>query len=245
MDDEEKNGKLAGAIFDWDGTLASIDDREFYCINHALVEHGTKPVSRDFYVDNYYRRAYELGTGPRMVLDTALAGRDSGLSDQVYESYRKIFQATVDKAVLQPGSLETLRALKGIGLKIGVATMRYTRWVVESELQRLAVAPFVDLLKTRQDLGVKGALGSLEETVNQRTLLVTKELAELGLNSRSVFLTGDSWWDIRAGKQLGIKTVLVKTGFASFNDFSQENPDLTIASLSQLLENIKMNGWTD
>src|SRR5437762_11173107 len=64
---------MKGAIFDWDGTLASIDKREFDCINHALTEHGSKPISREFYINNYYRRAYELGTGPRMVLETALA----------------------------------------------------------------------------------------------------------------------------------------------------------------------------
>lgn len=243
LDDEEKSRKLDGAIFDWDGTLASIDDREFYCINRALVENGAKPISRDFYVDNYYRRAYELGTGPRMVLEAALGGQDTSLSERVYESYRKIFQATVDKAVLQEGSHEVLRDLKGRGFKIGIATMRYTRWVVESELQRLAVAPFVDILKTRQDLGMKSTLGSLEEAVNQRALLVTRELKELGFTSFNVFLVGDSWWDVRAGKQLGIKTVLVKTGFASFNDFSNESPDITIATLSDLLRSVQAKGW--
>jgi len=32
---------MKGAVFDWDGTLASIDEREFYCINHALTENGS------------------------------------------------------------------------------------------------------------------------------------------------------------------------------------------------------------
>ena len=234
---------MKGAIFDWDGTLASIDDREFYCINHALTEVGAGQISHEFYVNNYYHRAYEIGTGPRMVLETALEGKGEDVSEKAYEEYRKVFQATPDKATLQTGALSILKALKQSGFKIGVATMRYTKQVVESEVKHLAVASFIDLLQTRQDLGVGGILGSFEETVNQRARLVTNTLKELHLKTNEVFLTGDSWWDVRAGKQLGIKTVLVKTGFASFNDFAKENPDVTVSSLVVLRELLEKTNW--
>jgi len=234
---------LKGAVFDWDGTLASIDEREFYCINHALTEHDSKPINNEFYVKNYYRRAYEEGTGPRMVLETALTGKNRPMIDAVYESYRKIFQATAERATLQTGAIEILKALKRAGFKISIATMRYTKSVVESELKHLAVTSQVDLLLTRQDLGVKGTLGSLEETVNQRARLVTRALREIRLTPDEVFLVGDSWWDVRAGKQLGIRTVLVKTGFASHNDFSRENPDLTVSSMNELREILEKSHW--
>ena len=234
---------MKGAVFDWDGTLASIDEREFYCINHALTEHGSKPINNEFYVKNYYLRAYEEGTGPRMVLETALTGKNRPMIDAVYESYRKIFQATAERATLQTGAIEILKALKRAGFKISIATMRYTKSVVESELKHLAVTSQVDLLLTRQDLGVKGTLGSLEETVNQRARLVTRALREISLTPDEVFLVGDSWWDVRAGKQLGIRTVLVKTGFASHNDFSRENPDLTVSSMNELREILEKSHW--
>ena len=230
-------------MFDWDGTLASIDDREFYCINHALAEHGSKPTAHEFYVKNYYLRAYEEGTGPRMVLETALEGEGRPTMDAVYESYRKIFQATVEKATLQPGAFELLQVLKREGFKIAIATMRYTKWVVESELQNLGVASQVDLLLTRQDLGLGGTLRSLEETVGQRARLVTRALGEIHLTPDDAFLVGDSWWDVRAGKRLGIRTVLVKTGFAFYNDFSKENPDLTVSSMNELREILEKRHW--
>ena len=234
---------MKGAVFDWDGTLASIDEREFYCINHALTEHGSKPINNEFYVKNYYLRAYEEGTGPRMVLETALTEKNRPMIDAVYESYRKIFQATAERATLQTGAIEILKALKRAGFKISIATMRYTKSVVESELKHLAVTSQVDLLLTRQDLGVKGTLGSLEETVNQRARLVARVLREISLTPDEVFLVGDSWWDVRAGKQLGIRTVLVKTGFASHNDFSRENPDLTVSSMNELREILEKSHW--
>ena len=234
---------MKGAVFDWDGTLASIDEREFYCINHALTEHGSEPINDEFYVKNYYLRAYEEGTGPRMVLEAALTGKGRPIIEAVYESYRRIFQATAEKATLQTGAIEILRALKHVGFKICIATMRYTKWVVESELKHLSVTPLVDLLLTRQDLGVGGTLGSLEETVNQRARLVTRALGEVRLSHDDAFLVGDSWWDVRAGKKLGIRTVLVRTGFASYNDFSKEKPDLTVSSMNRLREILEKSHW--
>ena len=234
---------MKGAVFDWDGTLAIIDEREFYCINHALTEHGSEPINNEFYVKNYYLRAYEEGTGPRMVLEAALTGKGRPIIEAVYESYRRIFQATAEKATLQTGAIEILRALKHVGFKICIATMRYTKWVVESELKHLSVTPLVDLLLTRQDLGVGGTLGSLEETVNQRARLVTRALGEVRLSHDDAFLVGDSWWDVRAGKKLGIRTVLVRTGFASYNDFSKEKPDLTVSSMNGLREILEKSHW--
>src|SRR5439155_2426713 len=75
---------LKGAIFDWDGTLAQIDDREFYCINQTLTAHHSKPVDLGFLIKNYYQRAYDIGTGPRMVLETVFLGEADA---RIYEHY--------------------------------------------------------------------------------------------------------------------------------------------------------------
>ncbi len=235
---------MRAAIFDWDGTLVQIDEREFYCINRALKEQGAKPIDKDFYVKNYYQRAFEIGTGPRMVLETALAGKSHGVVEVVYESYRRAFQETVDKARLQDGALDLLRELRTARFKVGIATMRFTRWVVESELNNLGVAPFTDSLLTREDLGLGRTLGSLEETVAKRTQLVTKMLGELNVGSDDAFLVGDSWWDVRAGKRLRMRTVLVKTGFSYYNDFSSEKPDLMVISLVELQRQLVTKNWS-
>lgn len=234
---------MKAAIFDWDGTLAQIDKRELYCINKALQKHGLQPVDRDFYLKNYYMRAYELGTGPRMVIETAMIERKKTNFEPVYESYRQAFQNTVDKAELQAGALELLRDLNEHGFTQAIATMRYTRWVVEAELKLLRVAPFVKTLFTREDLGPSRALESLEETVDKRARLVTKALHRLKASPKEAFLVGDSWWDVRAGKQLAIPTVLVKTGFSQYNDFSQEKPDYMVSSLEDLKQVLEQNNW--
>jgi phosphoglycolate phosphatase-like HAD superfamily hydrolase len=234
---------LKGAIFDWDGTLAQIDDREFYCINQTLLAHHSKPIDLRFLVKNYYQRAYETGTGPRMVLETALSREGGSRIDEVYETYRKLFRDTVDKAKLQNGALELLAALKVQGFKLGVATMRFTRSVVAAELDLLKVAPLVEVLFTREDLGPTRGLESLEEVVDKRKQLVTRALDALNLRVEDAFLVGDSWWDVRAGKKLGIRTVLVRTGFARYNDFSKEGADVIVKSLVELENRLESRGW--
>ena len=234
---------MKGAIFDWDGTLAQIDDREFYCINQTLIAHHSKPIDPGFLVKNYYQRAYEIGTGPRMVLETALSKEEGARIDEAYETYRRLFRDTVDKAKLQNGALELLSALKAHGFKLGIATMRFTRSVVAEELDLLKVRPLVDVLFTREDLGPGRGLESLEEVVDKRKQLVMRALDALKLLVENAFLVGDSWWDVRAGKKLGIRTVLVRTGFARYNDFSNEGADVTVNSLVELDKWVESKGW--
>ena len=234
---------MKGAIFDWDGTLAQIDDREFYCINQTLNAHHSKPIDQEFLIKNYYQRAYEIGTGPRMVLETALSRENGAQIDEVYETYRKVFRDTVDRARLQNGALELLSALKGHGFKLGVATMRFARSVVAAELDLLKVSPLVDVLFTREELGPGRGRESLEEVVDKRKQLVILALDRLKVRVEDAFLVGDSWWDVRAGKKLGIRTVLVRTGFARYNDFSKEGADVTVKSLAELGKRLETNGW--
>jgi phosphoglycolate phosphatase-like HAD superfamily hydrolase len=236
-------GALRGAIFDWDGTLAQIDDREFYCINKTLTAHHSKPIDQEFLVKNYYQRAYEIGTGPRMVLDAALSRENVAGIDEAYETYRKLFRDTVDRAKLQNGSRELLSTLKAHQFRLGIATMRFTRSVVAAELDMLNVTPVVEVLFTREDLGPARGLESLEEVVDKRKQLVMRALDKLNLRVADAFLVGDSWWDVRAGKKLGIRTVLVRTGFARYNDFSKEGADVTVNSLVELEERLESKGW--
>jgi len=73
---------------------------------------------------------------------------------------------------------------------------------------------------------------------------VTRALDTLKLRVEDAFLVGDSWWDVRAGKKLGIRTALVQTGFARYNDFSKENADVTVRSLAELENRLGTKGWS-
>src|SRR5690348_9387243 len=105
-------GIVKGAVFDWDGTLVDIDERELYSINRTLAEHGLGSIDQEFFFQNYYRRAWELGTGPRMVIEAAFQGKDPRIVERAYETYRGIFSNTVDRVRLQNGAKSLLLALR-------------------------------------------------------------------------------------------------------------------------------------
>lgn len=179
-----------------------------------------------------------------MVLEAALSNEKRVSVEQAHETYTKLFRDNVDMTELQEGALEVLAALRGRGFRLGIATMRFTRSVVAKELNLLKVSPLVDTFLTREDLGPSQALESLVEIVQKRAQLVRKTLSQLKLRVDDSFPVGDSWWDVRAGKNLGIRTVLVRTGFSLYNNFTSENPDVTVDSLDDLLGRLEKNGWT-
>src|SRR2546428_7663160 len=180
---------LKGAVFDWDGTLVDIDERELYSINQALAEHGLGAIDQEFFFQNYYRRAWEIGTGPRMVIEAAFRGKDPRVVERAYETYRGIFSSTVERVRLQKGAMESLIGLKQKGIKVGIATMRYTRLTVEREVAALGLGRLADVLYTRQDLGHQGnPLEALEETVNKRAGLVKKRFLRFQFDMIQSFL---------------------------------------------------------
>src|SRR3989442_2042594 len=111
---------LKGAVFDWDGTLVDIDERELYSINQALAEHGVGEIDHEFFFQNYYRRAWEIGTGPTMVIEAAFRGKDPRIAKRAYETYLGKISSTVERVRLQKGAMESLMGLKQRGIKVGI-----------------------------------------------------------------------------------------------------------------------------
>src|SRR5437899_11709902 len=185
-----------------------------------------------------------MRTGARMVSEAAFRGKDTRIVERAYETYRGIFSRTIERVRLQKGAMESLMGLKQKGIKVGIATMRYTRLTVEREVAAVGLGRLADVLYTRQDLGHQAnPLESLEETVNKRLGLVQKTRDHIELKPSEAFLVGDSWWDVRPGKKVGMKTVIVKTGFSFHNDFTSERPDIMIGSLEELLPITREKGW--
>jgi len=46
--------KVEAIIFDWDGTIVDIDDRELLSVNEALTSIGLKALSRQEFITGYY-----------------------------------------------------------------------------------------------------------------------------------------------------------------------------------------------
>lgn len=45
--------KMETTVFDWDGTLVDVDEKEFLCINEALANIGSPKLSKQSYINGY------------------------------------------------------------------------------------------------------------------------------------------------------------------------------------------------
>ncbi len=69
--------------------------------------------------------------------------------------------------------------------------------------------------------------------------LIKKAAKNFGINLKKSFMVGDSTRDILAGKRAGMKTILVKTGYAGKDRKYDVKPDFTATDLNKAVGIIK------
>jgi len=80
--------KVEAVIFDWDGTIVDIDDRELFSVNEALTSIGLKALSRREFITGYYSTPY-TNAGSRMLLRKVLVEEE--LAEKATEFTQKNF----------------------------------------------------------------------------------------------------------------------------------------------------------
>lgn len=228
--------KVEAVVFDWDGTLVDIDDREFSSVNKALTRLGSKSLSKQEFIRRYYSTPY-TNAGSRMLLRKAL--NEGELAEKAVQIHAKEFSESVQLARLQKEAFNTLKTLKQKNISLAVATARRHTAATEREMQYLKVDKFFDALVTLEDLDIQTQKKRIFSIIaNVRAEQFEKALDLLGRMVSKAMVVGDAWWDIRGAKQAGTTSVWVRTGFGLHNDFSNEQPDITLNSLKDLLEYI-------
>jgi phosphoglycolate phosphatase-like HAD superfamily hydrolase len=225
--------KVEAIIFDWDGTIVDIDDRELLSVNEALTSIGLKALSRQEFITGYYSTPY-TNAGSRMLLRKVLVEEE--LAEKAAEIHAKEFSRSFELTRLQEAAFNTLKALKQKRILLAVATVRRHKNVVEQEMEYLKVDRFFDVLVTLEDLSIHTQRKQIFSIIaDVRAEQFRKALASLGRDRSKAIVVGDGWWDIRGARQAEITSVWVKTGFGLHNDFSKEQPDTTISNLGELL----------
>ena len=69
--------------------------------------------------------------------------------------------------------------------------------------------------------------------------MIKKAVKELKIDIKKSFLIGDSTSDILAGNRIGLKTILVKTGYAGQDGKYKARPDFTAKNLIEAVEIIE------
>jgi len=228
---------VTAVVLDLDGTLFDIDQRELHSINKALSTVGKPTFSSQSFIQEYYSNPYEQ-IGTSALLRRAIG--NEALNQQAIEVYRDEFWRTAHLNRLHAGVFDVLHALRDKEMKAAIATLRSRRALVEQEIKQFQIEDFVDILLVRDDIGYPSGMPPSPDVITEaRRLQFEKTLMLLKAEPSNTLIVGDSWWDIRAAKQVHVPIAWVKTGFGAHKDFSPEQPDITIENLKELLQHIQ------
>lgn len=223
--------RVKAILFDLDGTIFDITDRDAFSRYQALRQLGYN-VSLDD-VKQHYR--YGIG---RMGIVRELGIE---LTERATEEYLK---ARFASFINRENALNLTKILKGAQEVLSFLSKKYTLVLVtsrgklsptEEELKRFKIRRFFDLIVTREvaakHYGFKEI--PLFPFQEQRTKLYECVIALTKIDPENMLFTGDSLGELEPAKNLHIKTIGVLTGFDSKENM--ENASIpTIQDITQL-----------
>ena len=215
---EKPKLKVKGIILDLDGTI--VDSREAYieAAKAAFTAIGQEKVDTKTATEIPRRLEQNLS------INNMINGIDmQKFLDAYLKSYYKII-ATKTKPI--PNVSETLKKLSQKA-KLALVTMRHVpREEVIKELEEFGLAEYFQLVVT--------ALDTSQPKPSPEALIRCAK--QLGIKIRECAVVGDSVADVRAGRNVGARTVAVLSGIFTREELEVEKPCLILESVNELLD---------
>jgi beta-phosphoglucomutase-like phosphatase (HAD superfamily) len=220
--------KAKAVVFDTDGTLIDTTKRFFTVFNRMLQKHGKKPLNwKNFYM-RYCKDTLDDVVTPKKAKDRGEFLHRFWI--EFLSEYRFIH---ADGDALIHGVDKLLKKISDKGALIAITTS----CIVPSdklgrELSKYNIRKFANAIATGADV---------IKALNEGHHFSKKEIFELamkklGIAPRDCVVVGDYWSDIKAGKELGAKTVAVLSGSMERDTFEKLKPDAIIDSVKDMLK---------
>jgi phosphoglycolate phosphatase len=207
-------------LFDLDGTLLDTVFDLHAAANGMLADLGRPEVV----IEDI--RAY-VGRGIPNLVKRILAGNLEAADDPTpppdaaLASFRKHYGAVNGRAAKPfPGVMEGLKAIKAMGLPMGVITNKAGVFTCPL-LDRTGLAPFMSVAVSGDQL----------PRAKPDPMPVLWACGRLGISPADVVLIGDSINDFKAGRSAGCKVFLVPYGYNEGQDVRGLECDAIVASI--------------
>jgi len=200
-------------LFDLDGTLVDSTQPVLTALKAALDDLDLAPVT----VEDL---SFIIGPPLRATFVTLVAerGGNEATADRLLDAYRSGYRTTsIDLAVSYPGVPGLLDDLKG-HTRLGVVTSKPAAYAI----------PILDALGFSSMMEVMEGPGVSETEAKPATL--ARALDRLGVvsNFASVYMIGDRYHDIEAGRSVGARTIGVTWGFGSREELAGAGTDFVV-----------------
>ena len=204
-------------VFDFDYTLADSSRGVVLCVNHALKRLGLPPVDGE-------RIKRTIGL-PLEETFRQLTGREDPNQER---EFVRLYVQRADEIVagltfLLPFVPETLRALKKLGLSLGILSNKFRRRI-EVIMKRENLLDCFDVIVGSEDM--------VHYKPDPESLLLA--IGQLGSSPSSCLYVGDSVTDGETAKRAGVPFVAVLTGVTTREEHERYQPQAILESLKEL-----------
>jgi phosphoglycolate phosphatase len=223
MDGFEKQDQLRGiraVIFDFDGTLAVLN------IDFSEMREQVFELMRKYGVhEEKIEERYLLEIIDEVV--QILNQKNTSTAETFYQEAHQILHEVEIRAAregkLLPGAEETLKSLRGKGLKVGIVTRN-----CEEAVRKVVpdIEAFCDVFVSRD----------LIKKVKPHPEQLTSVLKALHVTGEETVMVGDHTIDIQAGKRVGMRTIGVLTGRVKKEEFEKAGADYILRDASEVAE---------
>jgi len=209
--------ELDAYFFDLDGTLIDSSKDIAVAANYALRKLGFKELPEDEIVKH-------VGYGGEKLIKGILPVNDEEIIKQGIQLFREFyFSNPVIHTHLYDNILDILLDLKKKNKKLAVITNKYFD-ISKQILEKLGIFDIFDVV-----IG-----GDSVKNKKPHPQPIIKAIKTLSV--KNPVMIGDSEADVNAGKNAGIKTVLVMYGFGNISIAKDVDPDFIVKTTKELKE---------
>jgi len=206
--------KIRLIIFDLDGTLVDAYAAINKSFNYAMRKSGY-PVQSAAVIRK------SVGWGDRKLLAPFVRGKDL---KEVLRIYRKHHASSLIRhSKLLPGARSVLARLKDKGYKLAVASnrpLKFSRLAIRS----LKLDRYFSYIACADKIGY----------AKPKPQILLRILKRFGVKPAEALYIGDMYIDAQAGKNAGIKTIVVPTGSSSKKEIRKAKPYALVRNLKGL-----------
>jgi HAD superfamily hydrolase (TIGR01509 family) len=210
----ERDGKISGVMFDWDGVLLDSLGASFNVYNKIFAKIGTKQLTKDEFLGlqspNWYEFYSKLG------LPTSLWKEVDDVWMQLYKE---------ERPHLHPDAMKCLTDLKASRFRLALVS-NGSKARVERELGRFGLKPFF----------LSVFCGEKKEELKPSSVMLERALVAIGLPPQSAVYVGDAPADVQAAKSAGVLSVAVARGPIQEERLRAENPDCVFGGLGEMTD---------
>ena len=193
---------MTAIFFDVDGTLFNTQADLAATVNHTRRELGLNELSEAEVVQH-------VGQGARYLLTHAIPERADDF-DRLWEIFKSHYaEHCVEKLTPYPGVIEILQELKAQGYKLGINTNK-PNFAVKLILEKFGLTELFEgaVVAGGDGIPLKPDPESLQACAKRMRHTLSPE----------DWMVGDSWTDLKAAENAGIRSIFCTFGFGRLKD---------------------------